>query len=642
MKNYKGMAQFIIANVGGKKNVASLTHCITRLRFKLKDPSKANREALKSNDGIMSVVEKGGQFQIVIGNDVADVFDAINELGKFENEAGELNALEHEGSLLSRFFGVIANIFMPTLGLLASCGIIKGITAFLGIVGVLDKTGGTYMILTTIGDSLFYFFPVFLGYTSAEKFGLNKFVGIAIGATLIHPNIIGLLNADPVSVAFAGTAFESNITTTLFGLPVIIMKYASSVLPVIAANYIGSKVEKMAKKFTPKLIAFFFVPAITMVITSSLALLLIGPVATFIALGIGNGINAIREISPVLMGAVMAGCWQLFVMFGVHMPLSMIGVNNLMTLGYDNFLINKLCVPLTTFAVASAIFLKTRNRKVKEISLPAAISAMFGVSEPSIYGIMLPLKRPFLIASICSGIGGAICGFFNVTGYTAAGMGIFAIMATVNPNGLDMGFYGALIAIAVSMTLGFTLTWMFGLKNENKVFGGYKTVSTEPEVMEDTSGLIKSEIIGAPLAGDVVALQDTADEVFSSGVMGKGIAIKPEGKIIHAPCDGAVTAAFPTGHAIGITSSQCHAEVLIHVGIDTVHLEGKGFKLLKQQGDLVKKGDAILEFDSALIKEQGYDDIVICIIGNTAAFQNVVNTTEKHVNCGEEILALIV
>ncbi|MDK2813624.1 MAG: beta-glucoside system component [Clostridiales bacterium] len=459
-KDYQELAQFIIEHVGGKENVASLTHCVTRLRFRLKDETKADTTALNEKSGILGVVEKGGQYQVVIGNDVEDAYDAVIKEGGFA-AAEEAPANVKTKNIFDRFIAVISGIFTPLLGLLCACGILKGLSVFLAACGLISTTSGTYIIINTIGDTIFYFFPMFIGYTAAEKFGMNKFVGMGIGAALIHPHVIALKSADALFTVLAGTMFQSNVTTTLLGIPVIMMTYTSTVIPAILAVFVGSKVEKFFKKIIPNVVKMFLVPACTLLVTVSATLIAVGPIATWISDIIGNIFIAAHDLSPVISGALVGGLWQVLVMFGLHQGIVPIMINNVMTNGFEATICCMQAVPFTTCAVVLAVYLKSKNKKIKETALPAAISSFFGVSEPSLYGVTLPLKKPFFITLGSSAVGGAIMGLLDVKMYTMAGMGLFAFPAYINPDaGFDISFYGVLVAVGVSMVLGFVLTFV--------------------------------------------------------------------------------------------------------------------------------------------------------------------------------------
>lgn len=499
-KDYDALAKFVLDHVGGTENVVSLRHCVTRLRFKLKDESRADTAALKNHEWIIDVIQKGGQYQVVIGNDVEDAFDAVMKLGKFAGSASDVSDVnDNEGkSAFDRIVDMISAILTPTIPLLAGCGIIKGLLAFCTAMKWLDSTSGFVQILSAAGDSLFYFFPIFLGYTSAEKFGMNKLLGMAIGATLVHPTIVGLKAAEPLFTLFEGTPIATNVTTTFLGIPVLMVSYTSSVMPIIAATFFGARVEKFFKKIVPDVVKMFVVPAATLSITVVLTLLLVGPVVTWVSQLIAAGITAVQQFSPVLTGVLVGGLWQVLVVFGLHHAFTPIALNSLMVQGYENLTCYMAAVPFTTMAVVLAVYLRTKDKKLKSIALPAAISSFFGVSEPSIYGVTLPLKRPFAFTLVSSAVGGAILGFFGCMRYTQGGLGFFNIPAFINPAlpELDMTFYGVFVALGVAMLMGFLLTFFFGVPSS----------ATAQNIADATSDVdavdtVKQEIFVAPVAG---------------------------------------------------------------------------------------------------------------------------------------------
>ena len=637
-KDYDALARFILEKVGGKENVTSLTHCITRLRFKLKDEGIADTAALKGHQHIVDVIQKGGQYQVVIGNDVEDAFDAVNRIAGFDGGAQAEESNEN-ASPLSKLVDLISGIIVPLLGLLAGSGVIKGVIAFLAALGLLDKASGTYTVLYAIGDSFFYFFPIFVGYTAAEKFKLNKFVGMAIGASLIYPSLATLKAADPMFTLFGGTPIETNVTTTFAGIPLLLVTYTSSVVPAIVGAYIGSKAEALFKRIIPDVVKMFLVPAFTLLVAVIVTLLVAGPVVTWLGDLLAAGMMAVRSISPVITGMLVGGLWQVLVVFGLHQAFTPIQLNSLMTQGYENVICNMQCVPFTTMAVVFAVYLRTKDKNLKARALPAAISSFFGVSEPSIYGVTLPLKRPFIITLISASIGGGIMALCNSTMYTQGGLGLFAIPAYVNPTeGLNMQFYGVLIALAVSIILGFVLTFFFGVPKEY-LSAGPADAAPEPD---EPSDVVKQEVFTAPVAGKVVDLSEVSDEVFASGALGKGVAIKPTDGRVYAPADGVVSALFPTGHAVGVTASASGAELLIHIGVDTVQLDGKGFTTHVKAGDTVRRGQLLVTFDRALLAKEGYDDTVIVIVSNTESFQDVVRSHNETASTEAELLAVAV
>ncbi|WP_302742833.1 beta-glucoside-specific PTS transporter subunit IIABC [uncultured Collinsella sp.] len=638
-KDYDALAKFVLDHVGGTENVVSLRHCVTRLRFKLKDESRADTEALENHEWIIDVIQKGGQYQVVIGNDVEDAFDAVMKLGKFAGSASDVSDVnDNEGkSAFDRIVDMISAILTPTIPLLAGCGIIKGLLAFCTAMKWLDSTSGFVQILSAAGDSLFYFFPIFLGYTSAEKFGMNKLLGMAIGATLVHPTIVGLKAAEPLFTLFEGTPIATNVTTTFLGIPVLMVSYTSSVMPIIAATFFGARVEKFFKKIVPDVVKMFVVPAATLSITVVLTLLLVGPVVTWISQLIAAGITAVQQFSPVLTGVLVGGLWQVLVVFGLHHAFTPIALNSLMVQGYENLTCYMAAVPFTTMAVVLAVYLRTKDKKLKSVALPAAISSFFGVSEPSIYGVTLPLKRPFAFTLVSSAVGGAILGFFGCMRYTQGGLGFFNIPAFINPASpeLDMTFYGVFVALGVAMAMGFLLTFFFGVPAATAQSADDANVDADADVQ------IKQEVFVAPVAGEVVALEDVDDEVFASGSVGKGVAVKPSEGTIVAPADGEVTMLFKTGHAVGITTAS-GAELLIHIGIDTVQLDGRGFEAQVKMGDSVKQGQPLVTFDRDVLASEGYDDTVIFLVSNSASFQDVVRSQDASASTDRELLAVLV
>lgn len=638
---YEQLAKDIIYNVGGKENVNSVTNCITRLRFKLKDESKANTEALKNMDGVVTVIKSGGQYQVVIGNHVPDVYKDVVEVGGFNNESSsDDNEVKEKTSLFNSFIDVISGVFSPILGLLAATGMIKGLTALFLALGWLSKTSGTYEILNAIGDSLFFFFPIFLGYTSAKKFKLNHFTGMVIGAALVYPALSGLTAGDKLFTLFQGTIIESPVYITFLGIPVILMTYSSSVIPIIIANYVASRVERGFKKLIPDVVKTFLVPFCTILVVIPLTFIVIGPIATWVGQFIGSITLGIYNFSPLVAGLFIGGFWQVFVIFGLHWGLVPVGINNIAILGYDTILAMTFAASFAQVGVVLAIWIKTRDRKLKSLCIPAFISGIFGVTEPAIYGVTLPRKKPFILSCIAAGVGGAIIGVIGTKQYIIGGLGIFAIPSFIDTSaGIDRAFYGALIAMLVAFVLGFLLLWLTGFKDENLNGGDKNKQESKEEVKQEP--LTNKEVIVSPLRGEVTELSKVEDEAFSTGLLGKGIAIKPvEGKVV-APVNGVVTTFFPTGHALGITTDN-GTEILIHVGMDTVQLEGKYFTPRVKQGDKIKVGDVLLEFDIDKIKESGFSTITPVIITNSDNYLDIIETNKKDINFKEDLITVVV
>lgn len=623
MGKYEQLAKDIIKNVGGKENINSLTHCITRLRFQLKDESKANDTVLKNMDGVVTVLKSAGQYQVVIGNHVSKVYEDVCNVAGISSESESKSEDNNDKKAFDKLIDVISGIFQPILGVLTAAGMIKGFLALFSAFGWVTPDSGTYMILNAIGDALFMYLPVMLGYTAAKKFGLKPFVGLIIGLALCYPAIQqSTLSAtlEPLYTLFEGTIFASPVYIEFLGLPIIAMDYTSTVIPVILICYVASKFQKLFDKLVPELLKFFFVPMFTLLFALVLGFLIVGPIATYASTIVTNVILTIRGFSPLIAGAVIGLFWQVLVIFGIHWGLLPIYINNISTLGYDNVMMPFFATTFATVAVVIAIMIKTKDKKLKSLCIPSAISGIFGVTEPAIYGILLPLKKPFIFSCIASGVAGAYYGFADLKEYIIGGLGIFEFPAMIDPatNSMD-NIIVALIGIAIAMPLAFVLTIiLFKDKEEEKI----EVEETKKETIKSN---LEKEILNKPIEGTVVQLTDVEDDAFAQGALGKGLAIKPSKGLVKSPVKGTVTTLFPTYHAIGLTS-ETGVELLIHVGMNTVNLQGKHFTPKVKQGDTVEIGDELLEFDVKAIEEAGYSTITPIVVTNHDKYFDVIES----------------
>ncbi|MCM3602541.1 beta-glucoside-specific PTS transporter subunit IIABC [Robertmurraya korlensis] len=635
---YEQLAKDILANVGGKENVSSVVHCVTRLRFKLKDESKANTEVLKNMDGVVTVMKSGGQYQVVIGNHVPDVYATVLQVGNLGAVSENSDSSSDEKlSMGAKFIDMISGVFTPILGVLAATGMIKGLAALILALGWVEATSGTYQLLNIAGDGLFNFLPIFLGYTAMKKFGGTPFVGMAIAAALVHPTLATLTTGETSKVLFQGTIFESPIHITFLGIPVIMMSYASSVIPIILSSFVASRLEKSLKKVIPDVVKTFLVPFCTIGIMVPLTFLVIGPISTWAGSLLGAATIWIYELSPLVAGLILGGFWQVFVIFGLHWGLVPIAMNNLTTMGNDPVLATTVMVCFAQIGAVLAIMLKTNNKSLKSLSVPAFISGIFGVTEPAIYGITLPLKKPFIMSCIGGGVGGAIIGATAGKLWMFGGMGVFVLPAFIQPgSGLDMTFWGAIIAMIAGFAVAFVLTYLFGGINQEKSSKDTNDITTASKEVAATK--VQNEEVVSPLNGEVIALSEVKDAAFSSGALGHGVAIEPsEGKLV-APVAGTVSALFPTKHAIGITT-DAGADLLIHIGMDTVQLEGKFFTAHVSQGDYVKAGQLLIEFDMEQIKEAGKPLTTPIVVTNHKEF-DLQLADSKQVKIGAPLFTL--
>lgn len=632
MTVYETLAKEILNSVGGRDNVNSLTHCITRLRFKLKDESKAQDEVLKSMEGVVTVMKSAGQYQVVIGNQVQDVYEQIVPLLHAE-QSQTVQSAEKE-KLLDRFVDIISGIFQPILGIMAACGMIKGVNMLFMTLGLYAETSGGYRIINAIGDALFTFLPLFLGYTSAKKFGLKPMVGLVIGGIMCYPGIQSSAlsgSLEPLYTMFEGTMFASPVYIDFFGIPVISMDYTSTVIPVIFIVYFASKCEKLFSKIVPDLVKFFFVPMLTLLVALPIGFLLIGPVATFGSKIIAETIISIRNVSPMLAGGLVGLTWQILVIFGLHWGFIPVYINNIVTNGYDNVMMPFFACTFATSAVILVIMMKTKDRKMKELCLPNFISGIFGVTEPGIYGILLPLKKPFIISCIAGGIGGAFYGFCNFRKFSMGGMGIFEFPAMMEPDGSWGNLLVAGSGVLLTMLVAVILMLLF-YKEKDCEESNRAIIDTEKDAasMKNETALLEDIAVWSPVKGEVLELQQVEDAAFSAGILGKGCAIVPTEGEIYAPVDGVLTTLFPTKHALGITSDD-GVEVLIHIGLNTVQLNGEGFTPHVQQGARVSRGQHLLSFDLADVKSKGYCLQTPVIITNTKDYLEILSTMQKEV-----------
>lgn len=594
-KEYKKLSADIIHSVGGEENVISLYHCVTRLRFKLKDTTKADKTALEKLPKVLSVIQANGQYQVVIGNEVEGVYDKImndfsikSTLDSSEGATGNENE-EKKGNLLTRFFNALSSIFNPIIMALAGAGMLKALLVVLTTYNLLSAESSTYSILSAAGNSVFYFLPLFLAISAARVFKANQFIALAIVSALLEPNLTSLIT-------------ENGVTVSFIGIPTVLMSYSGTVIPAIVSVFIYSKLEMILKKIIPKSIEIFTLSLVALLIMVPLTTIVIGPIGVYLGNSLGDVMNFISSESGLLAGAIIGGGWTFLVMIGIHWGVVPIMVNNLATLGYDTI---RPMVAAATFASAGAalgVFLRSKKKETKSLALSSLFPALLGgITEPIVYGLSIKLKKP-LIAQV---IGGAIAGAFLGAMQTKAIVYVFPALTTL-PAFFGETFIYYCIGITIAFFLTAALTYFIGF-NEN--------------TNEDTSNsLTETEVnknfeLSSPVTGDLIPITEVKDPVFASKAMGEGIGIVPDAGILIAPVDGIIETVFPTGHAVGLKTVQ-GIEVLMHIGINTVELKGAGFEVKVAAGDHVKKGEILVIFDLEKIKTKGYDPTVIMCVTN--------------------------
>lgn len=450
---YQALAQDILRHVGGKENINSLIHCATRLRFKLNDSSKADAEKLKANPGVIMVVESGGQFQVVVGSHVHDVYVALcQEAGLNEEKQTAPSPGKEKQTLLAAFIDVVSGIFTPFLGVMAACGILKGLLALCQAAGWLTNSSGTWQILFATADALFFFLPLVLGYTAGKKFGGNPFVTLLIGGALVHPNI---------QAAFQ--AAETGETTSFLGVPIVFINYASSVIPIICSAWFCCWLERQCNKIMPASVKSFFTPLICLVVTVPLTFLAIGPLATALSELLADGFQLVYHSAPWLAGGILGAVWQVCVIFGVHWGLVPLMMNNMAVMGQDPMMVILLPAVFGQVGAALGVFLKTRDARLKTLAGSSAISGVFGITEPAVYGVTLPNRRPFIFGCTGGALGGVIVALSHSQVYSFGLASIFTLAQIIPSTGIDNSVWGAIAGTALSLILACLLTVIAGL-----------------------------------------------------------------------------------------------------------------------------------------------------------------------------------
>lgn len=619
--DYTQLAKEVVAAVGGKENIVNVTNCMTRLRFVLKDDSIPDKDKVAGIKGVKGVMNQGGQYQVIIGTHVSEVVKDVRREAQISGE-GSINKedmkLIKKDSLWNRFFKTISGCIMPMLGPMIAGGIIKGILVILVTAGILTKTDGTYLVLYAAGDAILYFMPVIVGFTCGKVFDCNPYVTAVIGAAFLYPDLVSAVSA------------EGGIT--FLKIPVAAASYTNTFLPIVLAGFVASKLEKLAKKFISSMLQLMLVPTFVLAVTVPLSWIVIGPVMNTVSSWLSKGVFGIFGMSPLIGGALLGAFWQLVVLLGLHAAFIPILMNNLFSQGYDP--VNAV-LGLTVWALAGVTLgyaLKNKDPEKRGIGFGSLASALCGVTEPAIYSIALPNFKLFVCAWIGGGISGGILGALGGKMYTMAGDGLFRIPAMINPEGLDISFYGfiicALISFAVSAVLAFIMADS-GVEEAEQVAEQMDTdmnnhVLEENKMISDN----KETIICAPVSGKVICREDIPDETFASGIMGEGVGIKPEEEIIVAPFDGEITSVVDTGHAVGLTSSD-GVELLIHVGVDTVKMQGDGFQVFVTEGQKVKTGEKLLKFDRDKIRKAGYSDTTAVLVTNSDDYSSVKTVAEN-------------
>ena len=622
--DYAIVAKKIVEKIGGESNVNSVQHCMTRLRFILKDESKADDEAIKKIKGVMGVTKQGGQYQVIIGNSVGTCYKELIKLGNFKE--GSSNEVKEKKGVINSILDVVSGCMSATMPAIVGAGMIKVLLVILPMIGILSESSQTYSILSALGDATFYFLPLILCISASKKFNINAYTLAAVIGVMVYPDFIGLVDAGE--------------KISLFGLPVASASYAYSVIPVIMMAWVMTYIEKFTDKITPAVTKNFLKPMLTLLIALPIALVVIGPIGFYAGEALSSAMVFIYDKAGWLAIMVMGALMPLLVMTGMHwafVPLSIMNINN-PNVGFDTLLlVGMLSSNLAQGASCLAVFLKSKNKDLKQLSGAAAVSAFLaGVTEPAMYGVTLKYKKPLYACMIAGGISGLYAGFVGLKCYVFATPALLSIVQFINPAG-GSNFVNALIVAGMTMAIAFVLTWIFGFEDP-------ANEEEEEEVTEEVSidrvEVTSSSVVLSPIEGKAVSLNQVNDVTFSEEIMGKGAAIIPTVGRAVAPVDGTVSALFETKHAIGLTADN-GAEILIHIGLDTVKLGGKHFTAHVKSGDKVKAGDLLVEFDIKAIQEEGYETITPVLVTNVDSYNDVLALIDKDVKEKDELIKAV-
>ena len=620
--NHTALAKDILELVGGEKNVQSVVHCMTRLRFTLSDNSKADRTKLENLSGVMGTNISGGQFQIIIGNDVPKVYQAITQNSNLSTDTNKTSESKEKKNPIAAVFEVIAGVFTPIIPAIAGAGMIKGFLALFVTLGWLTPESQTYAILNIVGDGAFYFLPILLAVSAARKFNTNPFIAASVGAAILHPNL--------------ATLFASGEKIEFIGIPVtVVATYSSTVIPILLAIWAASYVEKWIDRITHQSLKLIVVPTLTLLIIVPFTLIAVGPLGTVIGDYLSIGVNFLFSNAAIVSSILLGATFSLIIMTGMHYALSPIIINGLAQNGFDYMIPAMFVANMGQAGAALAVSLRTKNTKFKSLAFTTGITALMGITEPAMYGVNMKLKRPFVAAMI----GGAAGGFYNgLTGVKAfvitGNAGLPGVPVLIGPT-----FVHALIGLVIAFAAAIVAGYFLGFKD---VEAENKAAAPEQPAGNVTSPVqpgVNAEQLLSPLQGEVRSLNTVSDATFSQEIMGKGIAIFPTQGEVVSPVNGTITTIFKTKHAIGITSDN-GAEILIHVGLDTVRLDGQHFTAHMNEGDIVKPGDKIVSFDTEAIQAAGYDLITPIIVTNTDRYNQIEAVNQGTVRAGEPLLTL--
>ncbi|MBM2659111.1 PTS cellobiose/arbutin/salicin transporter subunit IIBC [Staphylococcus pseudoxylosus] len=622
MGNEQRMADKILKNIGGSDNVKNLTHCMTRLRFVLKDESKADDEAIKNLDGVMGLRKQGGQYQIIVGNNVSRTYADLMKLGV--SGGAKSNEPVEKKKLTPKQIGInildaIIGTMSPLIPAIIGGSMIKLLVMILNMTGVLSSESSTFNILNTIGDAPFFFLPMLVAVSAARKFNSNVFLALAVAGVMVHPVFMEIMEK----------AAEGKAVTFAY-VPVMSVKYTYTIIPAIVMTWLLKYIEDIIDHITPIVMKNFLKPMLILLVAAPIAIIIVGPAGILIGTGLSQFVFFVHDQLGFLAVAIVGALWPLLVMTGMHRVFTPTIVQTIAETGKEGMVMpSEIGANLSLGGVSLAVAFKTKNRELRQTSLAAASSAIIaGITEPALYGVAIRLKRPMIASMITGFVAGAVAGLAGLASRSMASPGLFTSIQFIDQDN-PMSILWIIVVMVLSIVLSFILTLVLGFEDISEAEDDLLDAETKGDM-----------IVEAPVEGKVKPIESVEDDVFSREVIGKSVAIEPTGNKIYAPITGTVTSVFPTKHAVGITGDD-GVEVLIHVGIDTVKLEGKPFTSAVEQGDHVNSGEIIGSFDLTEIIEAGYDPTTIVVITNTDDYDSITSFDTVDVSAHTSILGVV-
>lgn len=625
--DFEKLADIILKGIGGEENIAGFTHCATRLRFTLKDESVADEEALKNTKGILGIAKSGGQFQIIIGNEVSKAYGAIQEKRK-GSALGEKEQkiLPKKMKISERIFDFVSAIFTPVLPAIIGAGLVKSVLAVAVLLGA-DTESMTYYFLNFIGDAPLYFLPVMLAFTAAKKLGCNQFLAVSIAGAMLHPNYTALI-ADAYSIHFS----------SFLGIPVTLASYSSSVIPVLLMVFALKYMEAFLEKVLPKMVKFFFKPLLCLIIVAPVTFIVLGPIGFVVGVGISTALNMLNTYAGWLVPTIIGAVYPLMVTTGMHYGLVPFMMQSLAAEGFETIAgPGNLPSNIAQGAASLSVAIKTKKKELKQTAFTTGVTAVLGITEPALFGVTLKYKKVLACVMLGGGIGGFYAGIMGVKCFSFCSPGLLSLVAYIGPDGW-MNLIHSCISMIIAFAVTFGAVWMWGYKEEDTDDNRTENVQAGEKTSVEEN-VLPSEGIASPVNGKAVPLSEVPDPTFAEEMLGKGAAVEPSEGRFYAPVSGTISTVFPTKHAIGITGDKGE-EILIHVGLDTVQLDGKYFETAVSEGQHVETGTLLLTCDLEKVREAGYKTITPVIVTNPEDYPAVSLTRPGEIKAGERLISL--